>query len=248
VGAIAGTGRDGLVTMADVEGRVAPAASTPARAAAVAPDRRAVIRGIVARTMEPSALIPQFTVWRDLELDAADRHRNGLSWTTVLLRAYASSLRRVPELLSRWEDGRPVDSGPPTIAVAVATDRGLLVPVFADPDLGAAADLDAEMRQVVVEAQRGRVGPAHLGVANGSLSNLGGLGVDRFQALLTPPQASVLSVGAVKRRPVAVPGGIGLALTVTVGLTVDHRVADGVHAAQVLSECQEFLRKLADGS
>ena len=139
-------------------------------------------------------------------------------------------------------------SGTPAIAVAVATARGLLVPVFSDPDLGSAGDLDAEMRQVVVEAQRGRVGPSHLAPANGSLSNLGGLGVDRFQALLTPPQASVLSVGSVKRRPVAVPGGVGLALTVTVGLTVDHRVADGVHAAQVLAECQEFLRKLDDGS
>ena len=104
--------------------------------------------------------------------------------------------------------------------------------------------MDAELRQVVADAQRGKVGPAHLALANGSLSNLGGLGVDRFQALLTPPQASVLSVGAVKRRPVAVPGGIGLSLTVTVGLTVDHRVADGVHAAQLLAECQEFLRKL----
>ena len=63
------------------------------------------------------------------------------------------------------------------------------------------------------------------------LSNLGGLGVDRFQALVTPPQASVLALGSIKQRPVAVPGGLGLALTVTAGLTVDHRVADGAHAA-----------------
>jgi pyruvate dehydrogenase E2 component (dihydrolipoamide acetyltransferase) len=198
--------------------------------------------------MEPSALIPQFTAWRDLELDEADRHRNGVSWNTVLLRAYAASLRAVPELLSRWEDGRPVDSGPPAIAVAVATDRGLLVPVFVEPDTGTAEDLDAELREVVAAAQRGKVSPAHLGVANGSLSNLGRLGVDRFQALITPPQGSVLSVGAVKRRPVAVPGGLGLSLTVTVGLTIDHRVADGVHAAQVLASCQELLRNQPSSS
>jgi pyruvate dehydrogenase E2 component (dihydrolipoamide acetyltransferase) len=72
-------------------------------------------------------------------------------------------------------------------------------------------------------------------VANGSLSNLGGMGVDRFQALLTPPQASVLSLGSIQQRPVAVPGGVGLALTVHAGLTVDHRVADGAHAAQLLT-------------
>ena len=75
---------------------------------------------------------------------------------------------------------------------------------------------------------------AYLGIANGSLSNLGGLGVDRFQALLTPPQASVLSLGSIRQRPVAVPAAWAPALTVEAGLTVDHRVADGVHAAQLL--------------
>jgi pyruvate dehydrogenase E2 component (dihydrolipoamide acetyltransferase) len=240
--------------MADVEGALAPAAapavSTPApapvSAAAAAPapvsaDRRAAVRAIVARTMEPSALIPQFTVWRELHLDSADERRLGLSWTTLLLQAYAAALRATPELLSRWEGGRPVDAGPPAVALAVATDRGLLVPVFAEPDRTPGPDLDAEIREVVAAAQRGKVGPQYLGLANGSLSNLGGLGVDRFQALLTPPQASVLSLGVIARRPVAVPGGVGLALTVQAGLTVDHRVADGAHAASLLATLSQSL-------
>ena len=189
---------------------------------------------IVARTMEPSALIPQFTVWRDVDLSAANAKRNGLSWNTLLLRSYARALREVPELLSRWEDGGPVDSGPPAVAVAVATDRGLLVPVISEPDVRPTVELDAELKQVFAEAQRGKVSPSHLAPANGSLSSLGSLGVDRFQALITPPQASVLSVGTIKQRPVAVPGGVGLALTVTLGLTIDHRVADGSHAALLL--------------
>ncbi len=244
------SGPDGLVTVPDVEAAVrgaapAPATPTPSPApsapAAGSVDRRAAVRGIVARTMEPSALIPQFTVWRELHLDAADAGRQGVSWTTVLLQAYAAALRGVPELLSRWEGGRPVDSGPPAVALAVATDRGLLVPVFAEPDRTPAADLDAEIREVVAAAQQGKVGPRYLGLANGSLSNLGGLGVDRFQALLTPPQASVLSLGAIVRRPVAVPGGLGTALTVHGGLTVDHRVADGVHAARLLADLAAAL-------
>ena len=60
------------------------------------------------------------------------------------------------------------------------------------------------------------------------------LGVDRFQALVTPPQASVLALGSIKRRPTAVPGGVGVALTLTAGVTIDHRVADGAHAATLL--------------
>jgi pyruvate dehydrogenase E2 component (dihydrolipoamide acetyltransferase) len=192
--------------------------------------------------MTPSAAIPQFTVWREIELDAANTLRRGVSWTTVLLRAYAAALRDVPDLLCRWENDRATESGPPSIALAVATDRGLLVPTFLEPDLGDAKALDAEIRTVVKAAHTGKLPPAYMGVANGSLSNLGGLGVDQFQALLTPPQASVLSLGSIRQRPVAVPGGVGLALTVNAGLTVDHRVADGAHAAQLLDR---FARRLA---
>ena len=184
--------------------------------------------------MVESASVPQFTVWRDISLDEANARREGLSWTTVLLRAYAAALRDVPELLCRWEDDAATPSGPPSVALAVATPDGLMAPVFSEPDAAAPRELDDEIKSVVGNAQQGRQDSAYLGVANGSLSNLGGLGVDRFQALITPPQASVLALGSIKHRPVAVPGGLGLALTVTAGLTVDHRLADGAHAATLL--------------
>ncbi|GAA1916654.1 2-oxo acid dehydrogenase subunit E2 [Nocardioides lentus] len=265
--AVTPTGPDGLVRVPDVEA-VLGAAASPATAAPAAPAavptpapaapaaspaaakvaagghadaRRTAVRRAVARAMVPSASIPQFTVWRTLHLDAADVTRHGLSWTTVLLRAYAAGLREVPELLSRWEDDGPTEPAPPCVAVAVATDRGLLVPTFAEPDVPAAAEVDAELRAVVAQAQGGKVDPSHMAPANASLSNLGGLGVDRFQALLTPPQASVLALGAVGRRPVAVPGGLGTALVVEAGLTVDHRVADGAHAARLLAAVQARL-------
>jgi pyruvate dehydrogenase E2 component (dihydrolipoamide acetyltransferase) len=265
---VSGSGPDGLIRVADVEAlapakaptpapepthappvpaapatpaTATPAAAAPAARTAPAPDRKAAIRGAVARKMTPSAAIPQFTVWREIELDAANTRRRGVSWTTVLLRAYAAALRDVPDLLSRWENDRATESGPPAIALAVATDRGLLVPTFSEPDLADPRALDTEIRAVVKAAHSGKLPPAYMGVANGSLSNLGGLGVDQFQALLTPPQASVLSLGSIRQRPVAVPGGVGLALTVNAGLTVDHRVADGAHAAELL---ERFARRL----
>ncbi len=246
------TGPDGLVRVPDVERLVTPAQApaprqTPtAPAASTAEDdkalkRRTAVRRAVARVMVPTATIPQFTVWREVHLDTANARRDGLSWTTVLLRAYAAGLRQVPELLSRWEDDAPTAAGPPSIALAVATERGLLVPTFVEPDLGDAREKDAEVREVVRAAQSGKVDGAYMAVANGSLSNLGGAGIDRFQALLTPPQASVLSLGSIRPRPVAVPGGVGLALTVEAGLTVDHRVADGAHAADLLARFVEHL-------
>jgi pyruvate dehydrogenase E2 component (dihydrolipoamide acetyltransferase) len=253
------TGPEGLVRVEDVEQVVRPAAApaspvvVPAAAPAAAPaasaskptdDRRIAVRRAVARKMVPTAVIPQFTVWRQVHLDTANAVRNGVSWTTVLLRAYAAALRDVPELLSRWEDDAPTEAGPPAIALAVATERGLMVPTFAEPDARPIADVDAEVRSVVAQVQKGKLDPAYMGLANGSLSNLGGLGVDQFQALLTPPQASVLSLGTITQRPVAVPGGVGLALMVNAGLTVDHRVADGAHGAQLL---EAFSRRLSGG-
>ncbi len=243
---VTGSGPYGLVTVADVNRlghRRRSAAAKPAK------DRSAMIRAAVARKMTESATVPQFTVWRDLVLDQADvvRRQQGVSWTTTLLQAYAAALREVPELLNRWDAGAgkhggAVASGPPAVALAVATDGGLLVPVFVEPDAREAGDLDVEVKQVVAAAHAGRLDPAYLGLANGSLSNLGGLGVDRFQALVTPPQASVLALGSIRPRPVAVPGGVGLALTLTAGLTVDHRVGDGAHAASLLDR---FVGKLA---
>jgi pyruvate dehydrogenase E2 component (dihydrolipoamide acetyltransferase) len=264
---VAGTGPDGLVRVEDVEGHdvgaapsplvpsavaspvapLPPAASSAAAAAApaAAKDRTAKIRAAVARKMTESAAVPQFTVWRDVVLDQADARRGGVSWTTVLLQAYAAAMREVPELLHRWDASAAVavPSGPPAVALAVATPGGLMVPVFTEPDERDPHDLDAELKAVVAAAHAGRLDPAYLGVANGSLSNLGGLGVDRFQALVTPPQASVLALGAIARRPAAVPGGIGIALSVSAGLTVDHRVGDGAHAASLL---QSFAVRLSE--
>lgn len=195
----------------------------------------AAVRRAVARKMAESAAVPQFTVWRDLHLDTADEHRDGVSWTTVLLQAYARALRQVPRLLTRWEGDSAIETGPPAVALAVDSPHGLMVPVFVEPDTANPRRLDEEVRATAAAARTGKVDARHQAVANSSLSNLGGLGVDRFQALVTPPQASVLAVGSITRRPVAVPGGLGTALVVTAGLTVDHRVSDGADGARLLN-------------
>jgi len=214
-------------------------AATPS--APITGTRVAAVRAVVARRMSESAAIPQFTVWRDLRLAGADARRGGVSWTTVLLQAYAAALRRVPALLTRWEDDGAVESGPPAIALAVDTPGGLLVPVFAEPDRQDPRELDAVVREAVRYAQTGKVARGHLLVANATLSNLGGLGVDRFQALVTPGQASVLALGKAGLRPVQVPGGIGVALSLTAGLTVDHRAANGADGARLLAGLADVL-------
>jgi len=248
---VPGSGPNGLVLVSDIEAAGppqrqsgTPRPTTPADAGTTTSKRPAQIRALVAGKMVESATVPQFTLWRDLVLDRANTTRNGLSWTTVLVRAYATALRQVPALLQRWEAGAPVESGPPSVGLAVDTPDGLLAPVLLAPDEADARVLDHEIRSLVSTAQSGRIDATYLRPANGMVSNLGGLGVDRFQALVTPPQASVLSLGAIAPRPVAVPGGLGTALTVTVGLTVDHRVADGADGARLLAALVDALHDI----
>lgn len=219
----------------------AQAAVAPAPAPAASPQgtrtgtaRSRSVRAAVARAMTASAAVPQFTVWRDLELEAVDAARAGISWTTLLLRGYAIALREVPALLSKWDGEAPQEVHDLAIGLAVDTPDGLMVPVFAEPDRVPLEQLDADVRATSAAARGGKIDAAHLLPAVATLSNLGGLGVDRFQALVTPPQASVIAAGGVSRRPVAVPGGVGLGLRVTLGLSVDHRVADGADGARLL--------------
>lgn len=196
-----------------------------------------------ARIMSESAAIPQFTLWRTVELDRVDQTRHGVGWTTIWVRAMAAALRAHPELNVRWSDKGPVPVD--TVAVGLAIDRpgeGLLVASVTDPDLGPIEAADSRIRDVVARAKSGRLRPEDLGQASITISNLGGLGVDRFNALITPPQATILSVGSIKRRPTVTPdGGLVAALTAEIGLTVDHRVADGADGARFLQTLVELL-------
>ena len=253
---LTGTGPGGVVRVADVEAaapagrngrapapvpaRPAPAAVTNGRPSAA--ERR---RAALARKMTESAAVPQFVVFRDLDLEALSTARGTASWNAVLVKAYATALRAEPRMLATWdgERARPLD----TVAVAVAVDTrdGLLSPVLADPDRLPLADLDAALRALADRARRGKLAVADLAPAATTVSNLGGLGVESFTALLTPPQATALSLGAVEHRVVAEPGAVVARLRCRAGLSVDHRVADGADAARLLARMQRLCHDAA---
>jgi pyruvate dehydrogenase E2 component (dihydrolipoamide acetyltransferase) len=216
------TGPWGTVRLSDVQ------------AASPKPNRG---RAAVARRMEASARVPQFVLYRDLDLEGRER-----GWTVSFVRAFAAALRRHPELNASWVDGALRHHDHVGVALAVDTGRGLLAPVLIDPDLTGPDVLADRVTDVVDRARSGRLGLAELSAhATTTVSNLGGLGVTRFHALLTPPQATALAVGAVEPRVVPVAGGIGVRLSCTVGLTVDHRVADGAAGARLLTTLRELL-------
>jgi len=204
------------------------------------------IRTATARVLEATALIPQFTIWRGFDLTrlavARKASLKGVSWNTILLRAYALMLREYPSLNGSW-GGDGVRTNPHIgVALAIDTPAGLLAPVLRDPHTLGIKALDAEIKKLAGAVKAGKADPSSMGGGTGTVSNLGSFGVQRFNALLTPPQATALSLGTVEVQPVFDADGAIRARTVCeAGLTVDHRVADGADAARAFATMQEIL-------
>jgi len=262
------TGPHGTVRVKDVKEAIAskeaaattapPASAAPGAALPAAPvvdagadellgtARERRTRQLTAQAMAGTPLIPQFTAYRTMDLSTAARARTGvlkgISWTTLLLRAYALLLRGNEQLNGSWA-GDGVRRNPAVdVVLAVDTPGGLLVPVLREPDLTSVRALDAEVRRISASAKAGSVDPSLFGPATGTVSNLGGMGVDRFNALITPPQATALSIGTVGFAPVVeADGTVTGRMSCELGLSIDHRVADGADAARALQEIQDLL-------
>jgi len=234
---------DQLVPAVTTTAPMSSVSTGPGFADELAPRRRA-IRAAVARTMSGSAAVPQFTVFAELNLDAVNLARNRIGWTTLLMRGWARVLRNYPEINAGWDDAANAPaSGNDTVGIALATDSavGLLAPVIKDPDLMSVQDLEALVRDTVDRARTGKLSAADIEGATTTLSNLGTFGVPSFTSLLTPGQATALSVGAVTPRPVVTGGGLAIRLGTTVGLTVDHRPVDGADAGRILANLVDLF-------
>ena len=140
-----------------------------------------------------------------------------------------------------WQDGAATPSEHVGVALAVDTPIGLVAPVISDPDLAAIDEVDARVRRLIEQARSGRLAGDALAGATFTLSNLGGFGVRSFQALITPPQVAALSVGAIGEHPVGRNGALSVRTTCSVGLTVDHRAADGADAGRCHSDLAAVL-------
>ena len=259
------TGRRGQVTPADVrahaDGERAPEPAPreapptqPAPASQPSPRtepspasdaKRAAIRKATADVMNRSAAIPQFTLYRTVDVESAATARAGSSWTTLLVRALAVAMREHPELNARWDTDSEATVAFDTVRIGLAVDRpgsGLVVTSIADPDVPPVDEADRAVRALVDRTRTGKIRPDDMAQASVTLSNLGGLGVDRFNALLFPPQPLILSIGTIRHRPTAAAdGSLRATLTAEVGLTVDHRVADGADGARYLQSFAEAL-------
>lgn len=242
---VEGTGPGGRITEDDVMRFHDSAQAPPSDSVEPAPKELSRMRRAIADRMTRSAGIPQFHLMREVVLrkprDTGDGPK--VTYTDLLLRATARALKKCPQVNSGWVDGDPprIRTHPTVdLGFAVAVEDGLIVPVIRDADSLALAAISRRRRRLEDSARRGRLRPEDLGGGTFTVSNLGGAGVDEFIALINPPEAGILAVGAVKPRPAVVDGALRAALTVKLTLTGDHRVFDGMEGAR-------FLAAVADG-
>ncbi|MDE0121927.1 MAG: dihydrolipoamide acetyltransferase family protein [bacterium] len=236
---VEGTGPGGRVTEDDVVN-----AHQAVQASAGDSDDLSRMRLAIAARMSKSAAVPQFQLVREIVLEKPEGQGDGprVTYTDLLLWATAGALAERPAVNSSWVEGNPptVRSHPSVnLGFAVAVDDGLIVPVIRDAASLSPAQISVQRRRLEGAARGGRLRPEDLSGGTFTVSNLGGAGVDEFIALLNPPEAGILAVGAVKPRPVVVDGALVAAPTVRLTLTGDHRVFDGMEGAR-------FLQAIAD--
>jgi len=239
---VRGSGPGGRVTMEDVESAsTSPAASSGEKKEPLSRMRRAIAERMTRSVREQ----PQFSISRDVDMSAANeaRKRAGASYTDAIVAACAKALRGHPRLRARIEDDALVTSEAIHVGIAVALDDGLLVVVLRDADRKDMSQLAREREQLEQHAQAGRLAEHELSGAVFTVSNLGTVGVDRFTAIVNPPEAAILAVGRVTDRVVAKDGSALVRPIATLTLSVDHRVADGATAARYLTAVAERLER-----
>ncbi|MBL8211800.1 MAG: 2-oxo acid dehydrogenase subunit E2 [Bryobacterales bacterium] len=169
------------------------------------------------------------------------KHGVRVTYNDLLLKAVALSLRAVPQVNAYWQDNTTIANHTTDVGLAVQTGDTLLVPVIHDADLRTLAEIAHERERLILRCQRGEAKPADFEGGGATISNLGSYGVDRFQAILNPPQAAILAVGRLAKRPVVEGDAVVARLTLPLTLSVDHRVADGVLAARFLQSITSLL-------
>jgi pyruvate dehydrogenase E2 component (dihydrolipoamide acetyltransferase) len=205
-------------------------------------------RRAIASLMAASASIPQFGLDADVDLTEllALREENGrFSIGDAVIRAAAFALRAHPELNASFDDGSILRHGSVNLGVGIVGPEGLIVVVIREADRLSIAELATERRRLADAAEQGKLRGEEVIGATFVISNLGPAGVARFQALLVPPSAAILAVGAVREHLRLTETGVEGFSALTFCLTCDHRVVDGLDGARFLETLTNLLEQPA---
>jgi pyruvate dehydrogenase E2 component (dihydrolipoamide acetyltransferase) len=258
---VRGTGPDGRIVAEDVERAETAPASAPARVSPSLPAAGEVesvpltsVRKTIARRLTAAWDVPVFelTVSADMtranELIARARELDEevrVTVTDLLVKVCAQALVRHPDVNVQFTDDALLRFPGADVGLAVAAPQGLVVPVIRGAERLSLAGIAAARADLVGRAREAKLKQGDLDGGTFTISNLGMFGVEQFVAVLNPPQAAILAVGATEERPVARDGEVAVRPLMTVTLTVDHRAVDGAPAAEFLQTVKALLEEPA---
>ena len=247
---LSGTGPEGRIVAEDVE----RAAATPAHATVGAAPLEAEvvpltsIRKTIARRLTKAWEAPAFQISMSADMTRAQALRERLrdqkvTVTDVLTKLSAIALLRHRELNAQFADDELRIFPSANIGLAVATERGLIVPVIREVERKSLVQLAVERGELVERTRASKLTQEDLEDGTFTISNLGMYGVEIFTAVLNPPQAAILAVGAIEEKPVVEDGELVVRPKMAMTLTCDHRAVDGSNASEFLRELKLLLEE-----
>src|SRR5579863_545751 len=218
----------------------------------------AMRKTVAARMTQAKQTVPHFYLTADIAIDrllaareeanaAAPKDRDGkpafkLSLNDFIIRALAIALQRVPAANAAWAGDRILRFKHSDIAVAVALDGGLIAPIVRHAETKSLTAISSEMKDLAARARDKKLKPADYQGGSSAISNLGMYGVREFSAIINPPQATILAIGAARRQAVENDdGGVAFASMLTATLSCDHRVVDGALGAELLAQIRSLI-------
>lgn len=268
---VTGTGPNGRIVKADVEGAkpaaAAPATATPAAAPAPASapitaqdfgiphevEKLSGMRKTIARRLtESKQQVPHIYLTVDIRLDAMLKLRSELnaalesqgvklSVNDMLIKALAKSLVAVPACNVQFAGDSMLKFDRADIAVAVSIPGGLITPIIKDAGAKAISAISTEMKDLAVRAKDGKLAPDEYQGGTASLSNMGMFGIKQFEAVINPPQAMIMAIGAGEPRPYVVDGALSVASVMSATGSFDHRAIDGADGAQLMQIFKQLV-------
>jgi pyruvate dehydrogenase E2 component (dihydrolipoamide acetyltransferase) len=192
--------------------------------------------------------VPHFYLTVEVAMDrvwdaykALREQKSTISVNDIIVKATALALRQHPDINASFAGDHIKQYSRVHIGMAVALEDGLITPVLRDADLKPLEEISEEARTKADRARARKLQPGEYTGATFSISNLGMMGIEEFSAIINPPEAAILAVGAVRQVPVVVNGELAIGYRMKMTLSVDHRVADGASGARFLQTLKKFL-------
>lgn len=256
LGFVQGTGPNGRIVKADVLNAPKGGGSGALRRNSVEsvaiPNNN--MRKVVARRLtESKQTVPHFYLSMDFNIDALlgaraainakGKDKYKISVNDLVIKATGMALRDVPAANASWTDAAIIQFNNIDVSVAVAIDGGLITPIIRNADQKSIVQISSEMKDLAKRAKENALKPEEFQGGGFSVSNLGMYGVKNFQAIINPPQACILAVGAGEERPVVKNGQIVVSNIMNCTLSVDHRAVDGAVGAQFLQAFKAYIEE-----